>query len=952
MKKRTVLSRILSLVLALSVLLSMPVTAFAAEDPEQGAGRNAEISSENVNVTITIGDLTDVAEDPVDVETGEGETESVEVDVTVTESENADGSTTTRITAGAEDYETGNGAVVDYEASAEITTDDDEILSGEAHSEYTVISEDGTYAAEGGSDMVVELEAPEVTAEIPLTDGDDPTTEEKENETTVTDGTPEGTVLEVSGDLPEHEEDGEYDYTTVTVEEAGSVTVTTEGIAVTEQLAGESTDLDYVSSDTAPDATNDLVIENASAAREEYLPGYEGELVPIEDSQVGEEYDYIYVGSGNTSQLRPAVVFTTPLTYEEKVAMFGEERAQLPERTVVGPDGVTYYLHRVDPLGNNHYVEGWHMDGEWGAELNGEPMKDENGNYVLQQYVLLDENGEPLLDENGEVLMGDIGRIRKINGQTYLQFGVVYSTAQQFVLVERDTGEVITVYCADISTVTEDGFGYVMQNLEDADYYNEEQAEMIRSIALNGYWGTTGYQLDAEGNPVYRVDDAGNLLLDESGNPIPVPKTGSLEALREMMRQAVDADGNRVFTDEEIDGSLTDGVALTATQMAIWSYSNKMAGAEFINSHYVDSPEATDTNKVGVGALGNIPEGKEDEVKLMFKLYEYLRSLDPTSLAEEKTTANTVINKDNFLKDISITVLEKAVNHANNQDADSDNDAYVTNLTFSLVVTPSTENGDDLSLAVLDKDGNVVARGRIAGEAREGETLLIADENGNYAFQGITLVEGEQNFHITLEGVQNLEEGVYLYTSEVRTGEEGNQVTSQTMTGMANGLQGVNVSMNVQFELTVKDTVLARERVWREEWAVPPKTGDISWLYTILSTLSGIGLAGLQLLKRRKKDPAGEAAAMSREEVPGEDPPPDGDREECREADTAADAAPARTENTGKEDDRRASPESAAAGIPGERSGRLRLWPSFAAERKCRAKPVAAPKRPRAVMLC
>ena len=60
----------------------------------------------------------------------------------------------------------------------------------------------------------------------------------------------------------------------------------------------------------------------------------------------------------------------------------------------------------------------------------------------------------------------------------------------------------------------------------------------------------------------------------------------------------------------------------------------------------------------------------------LFKLYEYLKSLTPT--ASENTTADTIINADNFLKDLSVTVVEKADDHENNRDADSTNDAYVT----------------------------------------------------------------------------------------------------------------------------------------------------------------------------------------------------------------------------------------------------------------------------------
>lgn len=65
-----------------------------------------------------------------------------------------------------------------------------------------------------------------------------------------------------------------------------------------------------------------------------------------------------------------------------------------------------------------------------------------------------------------------------------------WGAIQQFILVDAETGELITTYCADRSTV-----------------------------AQNGYWGT------------------------ETG-------VGSLDSMREMMRNAQDAEGNAVFTEE------------------------------------------------------------------------------------------------------------------------------------------------------------------------------------------------------------------------------------------------------------------------------------------------------------------------------------------------------------------------------------------------------------------
>jgi len=241
-----------------------------------------------------------------------------------------------------------------------------------------------------------------------------------------------------------------------------------------------------------------------------------------------------------------------------------------------------------------------------------------------------------------------------------------------------------------------------------------------------------------------------------------------------------------------------------------------------------------------------------------------------------------------------VTVVEKVQDHENNKDADETNDAYVTDLTFALVVTPSTENGDDLIVKVLDANGKSVAEGRIAGEAKEGENVLFADERGNYTFSGITLVEGNQSFNITLEGVQNLQEGVYLYSSEVCTDDSGDETTSQTMVGLASGKRAVNVEMNICFELSVEDEVVARERYRRTEnndngeetpgeeipdgevplsdipkeipeedipmeelpdEAVPlaeiPKTGDVSALWYMMSLFSGMGLV---VLGKKRED--------------------------------------------------------------------------------------------------
>ena len=787
--KRNVCRSVLSMTLALVICLSIPLTAFAEE----------------VSGT-------------VEVETTKGSTESVDVTITIETTPTADGGTNVQTTAASGVVFTENGLLVSYQGSSNMTTDADGFTTGTAESSYSVGTVNNVYGASGGSSVEQSRVTPNVTVDVPLTEGASDTAY----------GDSVGT------------ETGNGSTTVVSQGSATAVNtgMTTDILDAEDQEYGYGSDLEYVSSEVAPSSSNDLVKETVSAAPENYLP---------ED---GEGYDYVYAGTGNTSQFRPAIVFTEALT-EEEILEFSDPYIPLKylryfptdlavkdengnyvtdadgylldaqgnkilkeEKIVVGPDGETYYLHRIDNLGTGHNVEGWYQDGQWLEELNGD------------------------------------------------KYGVVYSSSQQFVLVDRQTGEIITAYCADLSTYTQDGYGYIMENLEDADYYTEEQAGMIRSIALNGYWGTVGTQLDAEGREV--------------------PKTGSLDAMKEMLRNALDAEGNRIFTDEEIDNSLTDGVALTATQMAIWSCSNRMEGVRFVNSHYVDTPEKTETSVTGTG--GNIPTDKEDETLLMFKIYEYLMALEPTDAGS--SSSGTVITAENMLKDMSITVIEKAEDHINNQDADNHNDAYVTDLSFTLVVTPSTENGDDMIVKIVS-NGQILKEARIAGNAAEGETLetLTCDENGNYVIHGITLTEGNQEFNITLEGIQNLEQGVYLYSSEVRN-VDGEEISSQTMVGLAGGEHAVNVSMTVSFELDVNDAVVATETVWRNEWHRPynpepideepepedpenpdeevildedvaladaPKTGDSSDLLVIFAAVSAFGLIVLSLPRKKEE---------------------------------------------------------------------------------------------------
>ena len=713
--------RLFALCLALCLVLSVaPLQALALD------------TTETTTETIVDGDKTTVITTTTTTSTDEEGNSTVTVHIVKNE--------TTGTAA--------NGSVVNTETTTTTVKDaNGEIIesSNVEKSDTTTNVTDGEGTTrtetwnEKGEEFSKETSAPEnVTVTVPGTVG---------SQNTVTTGDAAGFVTENS------------DGSTSTVLQQGSVTVGTTDVQFSETIDTENTDMKHVVSATTPNENNDLVY--VGQAPDMYLPGYEGTVTAPEGAE-NDNYGYTYVGSGNTSKFFPSIIYTEPLDEEGKLAMYGENayikknnityyyvgwlpeevkatiakdengnyvtdengyildingnRIFKEERTAVDPEGNTVYLHRFDNYGSSLNAEGWYEDGKWVHELNGDKA-----------------------------------------------FTGVWAGPQQFILVD-DKGNVVTAYCADVSTPTQDSFGYNVVNLEDATYYSEEEAKQIRSIAANGYWGT------AEG-------------------------FGSLKELKGILAEAG-------FTAEEL-ASLTDGAALTATQMAIWSCSNKMSSIQFINSHYSN------------WGPGNVPADKEDEVKAMFKFYTYLMDLEGTEL--EGTTADTIINEDNFIKDMSVTVIDKAEDHANNEDDDDTNDAYVTNLTFALVVKPSTENGDDLVVSVLGPNGEVIASARIAGEAQDGETVLIADEDGNYCFENLTLIEGKQNFHLNLTGIQNLKEGVYLYSSEVRTEDGGEEVSSQTLVGVSSGERGVNVTMDIKFEVAVDDTVIVTERVWQHE---------------------------------------------------------------------------------------------------------------------------------------
>ena len=364
-----------------------------------------------------------------------------------------------------------------------------------------------------------------------------------------------------------------------------------------------------------------------------------------------------------------------------------------------------------------------------------------------------------------------------------------YNGLQQGMLMNGN-GKKVAVYCADQVTGTTSKALYNVVNLEDAVHYDEATAGMIRAVAVNGYWGG----------------------IEE------VNQYGTLEKVKAMMA----ASGE--FTQEEIN-HLSPGVALAATQFAIWELANEDDNRQIVNVQYIVKNRVAGYNGQSWNTLKNVvPESEVPCVDLIFKLSNYLVNLDPIP-ASEMSTANTVLNYKNILKDVNIDVVKKDDGHANNMDANKDNDAFVTNVTFDML---QVSEKDSLAAKIVDADGNVYATGRIVGEPQDGEIQLTNNGNGTYTFPGVTLIENaETTYTVVVEGVQYLERNVYLYFA-------GERETSQTMIGYDEGEFSVNVESSVKKTFNVDDPTVSFEKGKASNISfmlIDKATGEVEFLY-------------------------------------------------------------------------------------------------------------------------
>ena len=640
-----------------------------------------------------------------------------------------------------------------------LTTDVYTTIDDEGNETIVVKITKGEYTDENGNVITVDREETiDMTGREPVSSGTE-TKEWVEEDTGDEPGQPEVEVTLTPGETTT----GTAEESTTVTDETGTTTTTTTDRTVTAETSDVKVTVNVTSTG--------LVGEQDTALTP---------LVPVYDEVDGEKEDKVGVNDGEFKKL----LFTQdPSTWEV-------------------PDGGEY-----------RYV-GYGEDGKY---------------YVatVQVYYEKDESGNTVYDENGNPIIADIRTVSGTNVTIQGEDAFTLDAGHQLSpyngslpgtlqLMDKE-GNSVFAYCCDEETRTVNGYWYSVSNLEDSDYYASEDAENhIRSIALNGYWGTSDTPKE---DGTYETGSLENIKAKLKA----AIANGEIDGVFEMTcftengKVAYDENGNVVTQMvnmlDIIDG-LTAGEALTATQAAIWSYSNGNQNAlNGTDGSVVVAPDYRANHKASNSdALDN-----HGGARIEF-LYNWLMNLE----SDAETTV--VINEKNFVEDVSLTVGDKVADHTANQDDNSDNDVYNADLNFRLAFIPGDKDDLLVQIKYTDLDGKeVTVVKRLAGTNSEGQSYedIKPEADGSYVLRGLKLSENEDfDFDLRLEGTQYLEQAVYVYSPI------GGRGSSQTAVGVAEGTREVDVSlgMTIKFDVDENNHVVA-ERKWQDE-IDPPEEED------------------------------------------------------------------------------------------------------------------------------
>jgi len=411
-------------------------------------------------------------------------------------------------------------------------------------------------------------------------------------------------------------------------------------------------------------------------------------------------------------------------------------------------------------------LQGWSWDDpqhRWTGYLADKSVRDSlKNNLEADEYVL--------------VGYGPMSAYNVYDDQGSYESGVGAHLPTQYVMMDK-SGKLYYGYCVQLGeglNWNDTNMGEVNNGIykekdlasydENNDVYFDEGSAAISklsTVANNGFWAT------------------------ESG-------VGSLDTVKQFIEDHKDTLKQKGFTEAEIDTvvkSLTEGQALAATQAAVWTYGT--SGDKTL-------PGIKDL--VEYPAVGKPIEHDNDaDYKNINALYQLL-----TAVAEEEAIDGTAKMQNAIGKD---DVSGGSIKLYDTVKDGKGNTQYRADVSFSLAMSKSSINGDLVLHVFANGDTtNPITTKRIA-DPKEGssvfsnavdEGISITEVNGETVIT-LTDLQLEKNSNITLklEGVQHLENGVYIYES----------VDSQNFMGLASADRQMNMTINMKFNVTDPESV-------------------------------------------------------------------------------------------------------------------------------------------------
>ncbi|MBE6590579.1 MAG: Cna B-type domain-containing protein [Ruminococcaceae bacterium] len=533
------------------------------------------------------------------------------------------------------------------------------------------------------------------------------------------------------------------------------------------------TEGDYVEVEDG-DSYEVVVEKDVDVAENEDVPFLELEIIPGETTEAhifekfGDDSDFVIIvrdASGTATEIETTVSGThgalTSVMPEKNLDNADDLEGGYwddPESVVVtgtAPEGYSYQLAGAGQQSYNYISR---------IYVVYEDEKDENGQYVIKELRKVTSKVDQLLTVDG-VPTTDIGA----------DFDQATGTTAAQAFLKDAAGNTVYVYCLDLGMPTPDGSWYSLNNLEDVDYFASEEAEKhIRNIVTNGYWGT------ASGN---------GSLAQLKEKLVAALKNGEIDTQVEITYKNKDGKNvaETVTLTEEILNGLTSGEAMDMTQAAIWAYSNGCLGVQ----------DGRDGYLVGNVTYGNSNRGTKhknhgDDVAGMARmsaLYNWLINLN------EEKSSTAVLNEYTFADNMVLNIKNKV--------ADAQNDVYLADLGFELDYTPNAQDDLLIHLSYTDANGDpVVVTRRLAGENTEGKTYeYVAIKDGRYVIENIELPENmNTNFTVRVDGVQNLENGVYIFLAH-----DGIDKV-QTLVGIAEGTHIADITKSFSFSFEVEES--------------------------------------------------------------------------------------------------------------------------------------------------